>query len=130
MSLNENQTKTKHTLCPPSLKLSNANSVLVQHGALCFFSFLHNGICFSWTCIDPTSAATVSVILYIHQPCFVSETLSLGQPRPVPLKIFVFPRAHRSLSFEGRGVIMTFCLELSALKFLILYTLSICGSLC
>jgi hypothetical protein len=114
----------------PSLRLSNTNSVLVQHGTLCFFSHLHDGICLSWTGIDLPNAAKVSVISYILQPCCVWETLSLGQSTPLPFKIFLFPCAHRSLSFKGRGVIMAFYLELSALKSPTHYTLPSCGSLC
>jgi hypothetical protein len=74
-------------------------------------------------------AVTVSVGSYVYQSCSVWKHLFLGVIHHFGLLRSFYLLFHIRLSFEGRGLLKTYLIGLSASKLLTLWTLSSCRAL-
>lgn len=94
--------------------------------------FLYWNFCVvSIVCTGLMCSITISVSLHMYQFCYVWKVVfPWHHPPSIALIIFLPPLCHRSLTLEGRGLIKTSHLGLSAPNSLTLCTLSGCGSLC
>lgn len=114
-------------------RLSVANSLLVTGKTLCLLILLGVGflsglnLCRSCVCVTSSVRSCVSALLCVENTVSLESSTTSGSYNLFP-HWFLVP--HRSLSLEGRVMIKTSSLGLSTLKFLTLYTISGCGSLC
>lgn len=110
-----------------SLQVSIVNSFLVSGRALCLLAF--------WDLAGLTVQGLFVLPQSLWVPMRISPLLSarhwfFGVTHYLSLILFPPPFLHRSLRFEGRGLMNTSLLGLSDPKSLVLGTLYSCRSLC